>query len=101
MITEAQQTILEIALMDYLLDLDDFLKGKITLNVMNVRRPKEAIIKMLQADLDDYLSDSPRAVDEEFAQNLKQAIVLLQELPEEDYTQFKNQLLELEPVSLE
>ena len=52
-ITKEQETTVEMTLMDYLLDMEDFIQGKKTLNVMNVRRPKAALVKILQADLDD------------------------------------------------
>ena len=50
-ITKEQETTVEMTLMDYLLDMEDFIQGKKTLNVMNVRRPKAALVKILQADL--------------------------------------------------
>ena len=53
-ITKEQETTVEMTLMDYLLDMEDFIQGKKTLNVMNVRRPKAALVKILQADLDDF-----------------------------------------------
>ena len=50
-ITKEQETTIEMTLMDYFLDMEDFIQGNKTLNVMNVRRPKAALIKILEADL--------------------------------------------------
>lgn len=43
-ITKEQETTVEMTLMDYLLDMEDFIQGQKTLNAMNVRRPKAALI---------------------------------------------------------
>lgn len=96
--TREQERLLEVNLIEYFFDLEKFLQGKKVINQMNVRRPKEAIIKMMQANLDSYLENNPKAIEEEFAQDIKEGIAILKELSEEDYTNFKNDFLKMEPV---
>jgi len=55
-ITKEQETTIEMTLMDYFLDMEDFIQGNKTLNVMNVRRPKAALIKILEADQVDEVT---------------------------------------------
>ena len=79
-ITKEQETTVEMTLMDYFLDMEDFIQGKKTLNVMNVRRPKAALVKILQADLDDFKQNGFEDGGEDFAENLTQTITVLENM---------------------
>ena len=92
-ITKEQETTVEMTLMDYLLDMEDFIQGKKTLNVMNVRRPKAALVKILQADLDDFKQNGFEDGGEDFAENLTQTIT------DAEYTKIKQNILDFEPGS--
>ena len=94
-ITKEQETTVEMTLMDYLLDMEDFIQGKKTLNVMNVRRPKAALVKILQADLDDFKQNGF----EDFAENLTQTITVLENMTDAEYTKIKQDILDFEPGS--
>ena len=96
-ITKEQETTVEMTLMDYLLDMEDFIQGKKTLNVMNVRRPKAALIKILQADLDDFKENGFEDGGEDFAKNLTQTITALENMTDDEYTKIKQDILEFEP----
>ena len=85
-ITKEQETTVEMTLMDYLLDMEDFIQGKKTLNVMNVRRPKAALVKILQADLDDFKQNGFEDGGEDFAENLTQTITVLENMTDAEYT---------------
>lgn len=98
-ITKEQETTVEMTLMDYLLDMEDFIQGKKTLNVMNVRRPKAALIKILQADLDDFKENGFEDGGEDFAKNLTQTITALENMTDDEYTKIKQDILEFEPGS--
>lgn len=98
-ITKEQETIIEMTLMDYLLDMEDFIQGNKTLNVMNVRRPKAALIKILEADLDDFKQNGFEDGGEEFAENLTQTITALENMTDDEYTKIKQDILEFEPGS--
>lgn len=98
-ITKEQETTVEMTLMDYLLDMEDFIQGKKTLNVMNVRRPKEALIKILQADLEDFKQNGFEDGGEDFAKNLTQTITVLKNMTDAEYTKLKQDILEFEPGS--
>lgn len=94
-ITKEQETTIEMTLMDYFLDMEDFIQGNKTLNVMNVRRPKAALIKILEADLDDFKQNGF----EDFAENLTQTITALENMTDDEYTKIKQDILEFEPGS--
>ena len=96
-ITKEQGTTVEMTLMDYLLDMEDFIQGKKTLNVMNVRRPKAALVKILQADLDDFKQNGFEDVGEDFAENLTQTITALENMTDAEYTKIKQNILDFEP----
>lgn len=96
-ITKEQGTTVEMTLMDYLLDMEDFIQGKKTLNVMNVRRPKEALVKILQADLDDFKQNGFEDGGEDFAENLTQTITVLENMTDAEYTKIKQDILDFEP----
>ena len=96
-ITKEQGTTVEMTLMDYLLDMEDFIQGKKTLNVMNVRRPKAALIKILQADLDDFKENGFEDGGEDFAKNLTQTITALENMTDAEYTKIKQDILDFEP----
>lgn len=96
-ITKEQGTTVEMTLMDYLLDMEDFIQGKKTLNVMNVRRPKEALVKILQADLDDFKQNGFEDGGEDFAENLTQTITVLENMTDSEYTKIKQDILDFEP----
>lgn len=96
-ITKEQGTTVEMTLMDYLLDMEDFIQGKKTLNVMNVRRPKEALVKILQADLDDFKQYGFEDGGEDFAENLTQTITVLENMTDAEYTKIKQDILDFEP----
>ena len=98
-ITKEQETTVEITLMDYLLDMEDFIQGKKTLNVMNVRRPKAALIKILPADLDDFKQNGFEDGGEDFAENLTQTITVLENMTDAEYTKIKQDILDFEPGS--
>lgn len=98
-ITKEQETTVEMTLMDYLLDMDDFIRGKKTLNVMNVRRPKAALVKILQADLDDFKQNGFEDGGEDFAKNLTQTITALENMTDAEYTKIKQDILDFEPGS--
>lgn len=93
-ITKEQETTVEMTLMDYLLDMEDFIQGKKTLNVMNIRRPKAAIIKILQADLDDFKQNGFEDGGEDFAENLTQTIIVLENMTDAEYTKIKQNILD-------
>lgn len=94
-ITKEQEATVEMTLMDYLIDMEDFIQGKKTLNVMNVRRPKAALVKIIQADLDDFKQNGF----EDFAENLTQTITALENMTDDEYTKIKQDILEFEPGS--
>lgn len=96
-ITKEQETTVEMTLMDYLLDMEDFIQGKKTLNVMNIRRPKAAIIKILQADLDDFKQNGFEDGGKDFAENLTQTITVLENMTDAEYTKIKQNILDFEP----
>ena len=96
-ITKEQETTVEMTLMDYLLDMEDFIQGKKTLNVMNVRRPKAALVKILQADLDDFKQNGFEDGGEDFAENLTQTITVLENMTDAEYTKIKQNILDFEP----
>ncbi len=96
-ITKEQGTTVEMTLMDYLLDMEDFIQGKKTLNVMNVRRPKAALIKILEADLDDFKQNGFEDGGEDFAENLIQTITVLENMTDAEYTKIKQDILDFEP----
>ena len=96
-ITKEQETTVEMTLMDYLLDMEDFIQGKKTLNVMNVRRPKAALVKILQADLDDFKQNGFEDEGEDFAENLTQTITVLENMTDAEYTKIKQDILDFEP----
>lgn len=96
-ITKEQETTVEMTLMDYLLDMEDFIQGKKTLNVMNVRRPKAALVKILQADLDDFKQNGFEDGGEDFAENLTQTITVLENMTDAEYTKIKQDILDFEP----
>ena len=96
-ITKEQGTTVEMTLMDYLLDMEDFIQGKKTLNVMNVRRPKAALVKILQADLDDFKQNGFEDGGEDFAENLTQTITVLENMTDAEYTKIKQNILDFEP----
>ena len=100
-ITKEQETTIEMTLMDYFLDMEDFIQGNKTLNVMNVRRPKAALIKILEADLDDFKQNENGFEDggEDFAENLTQTITALENMTDDEYTKIKQDILEFEPGS--
>ena len=98
-ITKEQETTVEMTLMDYLLDMEDFIQGKKTLNVMNVRRPKAALVKILQADLDDFKQNGFKDGGEDFAENLTQTITVLENMTDAEYTKIKQDILDFEPGS--
>lgn len=98
-ITKEQETTVEMTLMDYLLDMEDFIQGKKTLNVMNVRRPKAALVKILQADLDDFKQNGFEDGGEDFAENLTQTITVLENMTDAEYTKIKQYILDFEPGS--
>ena len=98
-ITKEQGTTVEMTLMDYLLDMGDFIQGNKTLNVMNVRRPKAALIKILEADLDDFKQNGFEDGGEDFAENLTQTITALENMTDDEYTKIKQDILEFEPGS--
>ena len=98
-ITKEQETTVEMTLMDYLLDMEDFIQGKKTLNVMNVRRPKAALVKILQADLDDFKQNGFEDGGEYFAENLTQTITVLENMTDAEYTKIKQNILDFEPGS--
>lgn len=98
-ITNEQETTVEMTLMDYLLDMEDFIQGKKTLNVMNVRRPKAALVKILQADLDDFKQNGFEDGGEDFAGNLTQTITVLENMTDDEYTKIKQDILDFEPGS--
>lgn len=98
-ITKEQGTTVEMTLMDYLLDMEDFIQGKKTLNVMNVRRPKAALVKILQADLDDFKQNGFEDGGEDFAENLTQTITVLENMTDAEYTKIKQNILDFEPGS--
>ena len=98
-ITKEQETTVEMTLMDYLLDMEDFIQGKKTLNVMNVRRPKAALVKILQADLDDFKHNGFEDGGEDFAENLTQTITVLENMTDAEYTKIKQNILDFEPGS--
>ena len=96
-ITKEQETTVEMTLMDYLLNMEDFIQGKKTLNVMNVRRPKAALVKILQADLDDFKQNGFEDGGEDFAENLTQTITVLENMTDAEYTKIKQDILDFEP----
>ena len=96
-ITKEQETTIEMTLMDYFLDMEDFIQGKKTLNVMNVRRPKAALVKILQADLDDFKQNGVEDGGEDFAENLTQTITVLENMTDAEYTKIKQDILDFEP----
>lgn len=96
-ITKEQETTVEMTLMDYLLDMEDFIQGKKTLNVMNVRRPKAVLVKILQADLDDFKQNGFEDGGEDFAENLTQTITVLENMTDAEYTKIKQDILDFEP----
>lgn len=98
-ITKEQETTVEMTLMDCLLDMEDFIQGKKTLNVMNVRRPKAALVKILQADLDDFKQNGFEDGGEDFAENLTQTITVLENMTDAEYTKIKQDILDFEPGS--
>lgn len=98
-ITKEQETTVEMTLMDYLLDMEDFIQGKKTLNVMNVRRPKAALVKILQADLDDFKQNGFEDGGEDFTENLTQTITVLENMTDAEYTKIKQNILDFEPGS--
>ena len=98
-ITKEQETTVEMTLMDYLLDMEDFIQGKKALNVMNVRRPKAALVKILQADLDDFKQNGFEDGGEDFAENLTQTITVLENMTDAEYTKIKQNILDFEPGS--
>lgn len=98
-ITKEQETTVEMTLMDYLLDMEDFIQGQKTLNAMNVRRPKAALVKIIQADLDDFKQNGFEDGGEDFAENLKQTIAALENMTDDEYTKIKQDILEFEPGS--
>ena len=98
-ITKDQETTIEMTLMDYFLDMEDFIQGNKTLNVMNVRRPKAALIKILEADLDDFKQNGFEDGGEDFAENLTQTITALENMTDDEYTKIKQDILEFEPGS--
>lgn len=98
-ITKEQETTVEMTLMDYLLDMEDFIQGKKTLNVMNVRRPKAALVKILQADLDDFKQNGFEDGGEDFAENLTQTIAVLENMTDAEYSKIKQDILDFEPGS--
>ena len=98
-ITKEQETTIEMTLMDYFLDMEDFIQGNKTLNVMNVRRPKAALIKILQADLDDFKQNGFEDGGEDFAENLTQTITVLENMTDAEYTKIKQNILDFEPGS--
>lgn len=98
-ITKEQETTVEMTLMDYLLDMEDFIQGKKTLNVMNVRRHKAALVKILQADLDDFKQNGFEDGGEDFAENLTQTITVLENMTDAEYTKIKQDILDFEPGS--
>ena len=98
-ITKEQETTVEMTLMDYLLDMEDFIQGKKTLNVMNVRSPKAALVKILQADLDDFKQKGFEDGGEDFAENLTQTITVLENMTDAEYTKIKQDILDFEPGS--
>ena len=98
-ITKEQETTVEMTLMDYLLDMEDFIQGKKTLSVMNVRRPKAALVKILQADLDDFKQNGFEDGGEDFAENLTQTITVLENMTDAEYTKIKQNILDFEPGS--
>lgn len=95
-ITKEQETIVEMTLMDYFLDIEDFIQGKKTLNVMNVRRPRAALIKILQVDLEDFKQNGFEDGGEDFAENLTQTITALENMTDDEYTKIKQDILEFE-----
>lgn len=98
-ITKEQETTVEMTLMDYLLNMEDFIQGNKTLNVMNVRRPKAALIKILEADLDDFKQNGFEDGGEDFAENLTQTITVLENMTDAEYTKIKQNILDFEPGS--
>ena len=96
-ITKEQETTVEMTLMDYLLDMEDFIQGKKTLNVMNVRRPKAALVKILQADLDDFKQNGFEDGGEDFAENLTQTITVLENMTDAECAKIKQDILDFEP----
>lgn len=98
-ITKEQETTIEMTLMDYFLDMEDFIQGNKTLNVMNVRRPKAALIKILEADLDDFKQNGFEDGGEDFAENLTQTITALENMTDDEYTKIKQDILEFETGS--
>ena len=98
-ITKEQETTIEMTLRDYFLDMEDFIQGNKTLNVMNVRRPKAALIKILEADLDDFKQNGFEDGGEDFAENLTQTITALENMTDDEYTKIKQDILEFEPGS--
>ena len=98
-ITKEQETTIEMTLMDYFLDMEDFIQGNKTLNVMNVRRPKAALIKILEADLDDFKQNGFEDGGEDFAENLTQTITVLENMTDAEYTKIKQNILDFEPGS--
>lgn len=98
-ITKEQETTVEMTLMDYFLDIEDFIQGKKTLNVMNVRRPRAALIKILQADLEDFKQNGFEDGGEDFSENLTQTITVLENMTDAEYTKIKQDILDFEPVS--
>ena len=98
-ITKEQETTVEMTLMDYLLNMEDFIQGNKTLNVMNVRRPKAALIKILEADLDDFKQNGFEDGGEDFAENLTQTITALENMTDDEYTKIKQNILDFEPGS--
>lgn len=98
-ITKEQETTIEMTLMDYFLDMEDFIQGNKILNVMNVRRPKAALIKILEADLDDFKQNGFEDGGEDFAENLTQTITALENMTDDEYTKIKQDILEFEPGS--
>ena len=96
-ITKEQGTTVEMTLMDYLLNMEDFIQGKKTLNVMNVRRPKAALVKILQADLDDFKQNGFEDGGEDFAENLTQTITVLENMTDAEYTKIQPDILDPEP----
>ena len=98
-ITKEQETTIEMTLMDYFLDMEDFIQGNKTLNVMNVRRPNAALIKILEADLADFKQNGFEDGGEDFAENLTQTITALENMTDDEYTKIKQDILEFEPGS--
>lgn len=96
-ITKEQETTVEMTLMDYLLVMEDFIQGKKTLNVMNIRRPKAALVKILQADLNDFKQNGFEDGGEDFAENLTQTITVLENMTDAEYTKIKQDILDFEP----